>query len=174
MADDNPAEKAASAAKDKMSDLEGKLDKHSDKMPQLSKSNRDMVSNFLPWGGGIFGVLMAVWTMDLWDVIKALGSVSELGSVFGVDTGVSTTKYWIVFVFFAITVAALAWSFYKGVMKKTRAGWTFFFYAFVAAVIGGLLWMFLLDVPSGRGLWALIGGLAGLYLLFQVKDDFKS
>jgi len=174
MADQNPAEKA----KDKMEGLEKSLDKHSDKLPGLSQGNKDMVANFLPWGAGAFGALVAFWVLDLYDYVSSIGDVTgalgEFGSLLAASLP-SKGATWVGILILAAAVVFIAMSFMRGISSKTRAGWNFMFYGMVASVLGGIYYVFMLgDLNSGRGWVITLVGLAGLYGIFQVKDAFKS
>lgn len=174
MAEDNKVKDVAQAAQEKMGGLEDRLDKHSEKLPELKGDTKTMVGKALPWGGGLFGLLALFWANDLWDGIKAIDLVDDFLGGFATSVLPSKTAMWVGVVLFVLVAVFAGMAFAKGILNKMKTGWNFMFYSMVTAVVAGV-WYFigLSELSSGRAFLSVLIGLGGLYALFQVRDSYK-
>ena len=135
----------AQAPKDPMGFLDYYLVK---KAPfQIPDNIREAIVKFGPW------IAVVLLVLSLPALLIILG-VSAVLIPFG-------TAYILVFLLqFGLEVAAL-----PGLFARKMSGWTLMFYAQVVGVVASLL--------VGSYVGAILGGLIGFYILFQVRGLYK-
>lgn len=124
------------------------------KAPQLPTSARDVLVAITPWIALIFGIL---------GVIAGLGlvGVSPLGLFGGVNVAVGALASGVL----AILSSVLMLMAFPKLQKHVYGGWMLLFWSEVVNIVANLVTFNLVG--------ALIGGLIGFYLLFQIKSYYK-
>lgn len=124
------------------------------KAPQLPKGGRDVIVTITPWIALIFGIL---------GVIAGVGlvGVSPLG-LFG---GTSVAFGALISGVLAIISSVLMLMAFPKLQKHLYGGWMLLFWSEVVNVVSQVINLNLLG--------AVIGGLIGFYLLFQIKSYYK-
>jgi hypothetical protein len=118
---------------------------------QIPDTGRELIVKFGPW----ITVVLLVLTLPFILVLLGVGTLGLpfLGVPYAASFGFTAI---IVLAYFALMIFAL-----PGLFARKRAGWNLIFYAELLMIITSLL--------SGNIFGALIGGLIGLYILFQVR-----
>ncbi len=120
----------------------------------------DNVKEFLvKWGPWIALVLMV---LALPVLLLAFGLGAILLPFAGVGYGYSY-GYLLIFTIAVFVLEAIA---LPGLFARKMSGWTMMFYAELARIVGALL--------AGAVISAVVGGIIGLYILFQVRPLYKA
>lgn len=146
-----------------LSSLEATLEEYLvDKAPfQLPKNIKELIVSFAPWLIIIFLVLSlpAVFSIIGFSSMMGpymMGGMMRYGYHFGPLWWVSMALIVVSVVFEALAI--------KGLFAKTMQGWKYVFYAQLISIVAML---FQGNLPG-----AVLGGLIGLYILFQVKEMY--
>lgn len=129
--------------------------------PTLPASGRETIVKITPFLALIFGVL------------GILGSLAGLGlltvfsplAIFGGASGVSSYGGGFLAAFVWLVASVLLLAAYPGTKARKYKGWNLLFWSECISIIGSIL--------AGSIINALIGGLIGFYLLFQIKSYYK-
>ncbi len=118
---------------------------------QIPDAGRELLVKFGPW----ITVVLLVLTLPFVLMLLGIGTlgVPFLGAPYAVSFGFTAI---VVLAYFALMIFAL-----PGLFARKRAGWNLIFYAELLMIVTSLL--------SGNIFSALVGGLLGLYILFQVR-----
>lgn len=135
-------------------DLEGTLDKFFRQAPALPKGGRDVLVAIAPWIALIFGILGVFAGL-------ALVGVSPLGMFGGVNMAVGALVSGVL----AIVGSVLMIMAFPGLRAHAMKGWMLLFWSEVVSVLSNVLNLNLLG--------AVVGGLIGFYLLYQIKSYYK-
>ena len=126
----------------------------------------------IPMGGKEFLVLVAPYLVIIGVVLFALSipALLGIGAMMGGMGLVGGYAGWgfaalISLIAGVITMALEAWA-VPGLFKRTQAAWRLVFYATLVSFAGSVLSMNLIG--------AVIGGIIGWYILFQVKELYKN
>ena len=125
------------------------------KAPAIPANGREGLVKITPWVALVFGVL---------GIITGIGGLGVLtgSAAFGVlhsaGLGILSTL-----LFLAASVLLLMA--YPGTSKRQYRGWTLIFWSEVLVVLSNLV--------SFDILGAVVGGLIGFYLLYQIKSYYK-
>lgn len=135
-------------------DLEGSLDKFFRQAPQLPKGGRDVLVAIAPWIALIFGILGIVGGL-------ALVGVSPLGIFGGIHFATSAFLTGVL----AIVSSVLMVMAFPGLRAHSRKAWMLLFWSEVISVVS--------NVVNLQLVGAVVGGLIGFYLLYQIKSYYK-
>lgn len=118
---------------------------------QIPDAGRELLVKFGPW----ITVVLLVLTLPLVLVLLGIGTLGMpfLGVHYAAGFGFTAI---FVLAYFALMIFAL-----PGLFARKRAGWNLIFYAELLMIVTSLL--------SGNIFGALVGGVIGLYILFQVR-----
>ena len=142
------------APKDMMGFLEYYLVK---KAPfQLPDNVKEALVRWGPW------IALVLMILALPVLLFALGLGAMLLPFGGVGYGY-TYGYLLIFTVVTFVMQGIA---LPGLFARKVSGWNLMFYAELVRIVGSLL--------AGAVLSALVGGLIGLYLLFQVRPLYKA
>jgi hypothetical protein len=135
-------------------DLTGFLDYYLvQKAPfQIPDNGRELIVKFGPW----ICLLLLVITLPAVLFLLGLGAALVPFAGYAYATGFTYSTIFLI-AYFALLIAAL-----PGLFARKRSGWNFLFYGELLNIV----WMLL----SAQILGAIVGGLIGLYLLFQVRS----
>lgn len=131
------------------------------KAPDIPTNGKEALVKITPWLALIFGVLgvlgglAGIGLLTAFSPLAALGGASEVASYGG---GVVAAWVWL-----ASSVLLLAA--YPGTKARKLSGWNLLFWSEVLNIVGSLI--------AGSIVSAIIGGLIGFYLLFQIKSYYK-
>jgi len=164
---------------EKLQPIEKKLEDLFKDLPHFPVSTKEMLANWLKYLvliGGVFQ-LLAAWGLYTWgrDIDKIANVVNSYSSAFGVASSVQKLSifYWISLIILLVDAVILLMA-YKGVAAKQKDGWNLVFLSSLLNLVYGLFTLF-----NDRGgvsslISALIGSFVSFYLLFEVRDMFKS
>lgn len=134
----------------------------------LPKDFKEFVVKYGPWATLVIGILL----LPL--ILAALGASILVGSVataYGVDR--IGLFYWLAIVMLVVQIAVMFYSVPK-LLARERFGWQLIFYASVAniaySVLNGAatgLASFVVSITLG-----LVPALAGLYVIFQIREYY--
>lgn len=162
--------------------LEATMDKYLVKEApiQIPENGRKALVQYLPFIAIIGGILTLLSALSLWrlahDAKEVVNGLNEIARTYGVDTGVNSINYGILFyASFAILVAQglLLLSAFKGLQAKSKKrGWDLLLLSVVANLVYGLLYAFT-DTGSIVNLFfSILGAVIGLYILAQIKGYY--
>jgi hypothetical protein len=144
--------------------------------PKLSDSSKKSIVKAWPWVAVVLGVLQAWGAYALWHWGHEVNKVIDtFNSYFGTTlAGVHklSVAYWISLVI-VIVVAVLLLAAYPGLVKRTKAGWNFLFYAALVNVVYGVFSAFNDYGSVGTLIGQVIGSAILLYFLFQIRDQYS-
>ena len=124
---------------------------------QIPDAGKEALVKFGPWIAVIFLVLsLPVLLFALG--VSAFVAPWLLGPRYAAGFGILTIG---TFIYFGLLAAAL-----PGLFARKMSGWTLAFYGELVIIVSQLL--------SGNIFSALIGGLIGLYLLFQIRPLYRT
>lgn len=145
--------------------------------PKMPDSSKESLVKAWPWIAVIFGVLQLMVAKGLWDVVRLFDKVN---SVFGAWLGTAYVyggkdKFFVYLSLITLVVDAviLLMAFPK-LQKRAKAGWDLVFLGALLNVLYSVFNFFVYGRGMGDFLSALIGSTIGFYLLYQVKDKYKS
>lgn len=149
--------------------------------PALPKNVKETLATIWPWAALVFGVLqlLAAWT--LWRLFESARPFAELADQYSqyfgtVDIGYSSFDKTMIYLAIAIAVVQgvlllMAFSPLKDRLKK---GWDLMFLSALVGIGYSIVTIFI----DGRGVGTFLFNLVivgiVLYLLFQLKDMYKS
>lgn len=162
---------------DQLKPIENKLAEAFKGVPPLPSSTKKMLSDWLRWVALVVGILqlLAAWGLFAWgrDLNRAVDTINSYTSAFGVASSAEKLSlfYWLSLIMLVVDAVILLMA-YSGLKAKTKDGWNL---VFLGALINAVYGVF--SAFSNRGgvsslIYSLIGSAAGLYLLFQVRDQY--
>lgn len=164
--------------------LEATMDKYlvKDAPIQIPENGRKALVQYAPFLAIIGGILTLLGALSLWrlahDAKDVVDGLNEIARTYGIDTGVNTVNYGVLFyVSFAILVAQglLLLFAFKGLQAKSKKrGWDLLLLSIVANFVYGLVYAFtdtgsLINIVS-----SVIGTVIGLYILAQIKSYYTT
>ena len=127
--------------------------------------------------GGMIGVFSVIFARDMWEAIRSINDLGDAFIEFSVSTDFqlpSMNNMWIVLILYMLTALLIAISFAKDIIDQTKEGWNYLYYALLLSTLNGVFFViFLSQLDTNRGFITLISGLVGLYLLFQVHNQYR-
>lgn len=161
--------------------LENKLNNVFGKnLPPLPANGKKALVQWLPWINLILGIL-ALWAAIVLyqaatatdDIIDYASSLSAASGGPTVDGDNLTTMVWLGLIFLAVE-ALLYLAAFPATRERKKSGWNLMFYALLINVVYGVVVLFTEYGGVGSFLGSLIGSAIGLYLLFQIRDSYRS
>lgn len=143
-----------------LNDLETTLESYLvDKAPfQIPKDIKELLVKIAP-------ILTIIFVILSVPAILALFGLSAMLTPFMMGTTYAMGPlWWISTVLIAIAVVFEAMAI-PGLMNRTMQGWKYVFYSQLISLVATLI--------QGNIIGAIISGLIGLYILFQVKEMYK-
>lgn len=141
-----------------LSQLEEQLDLYLvQKAPELPDNIKNILVIVIPWLV-IIGIVVSIPAiLAAFGISAVLAPAYVFTQSFGLFAILSTVVSIVGLVFNAMAI--------PGLLRKDRKGWTYSFYATLIGILSGLI--------AGSFVSALLGGLIGLYLLFQIKEKYR-
>lgn len=145
--------------------LEKQLADAFSKAPHLPKEWRTLLVSFAPWItliGAIFSVvaifsLISMMTSPLMRMANALGG--------------STWSIWTILTIGVMAIMAFLYLIaFPALKEKKKTGWNKLFLAQLVSIVYAIISLF---GGSGSLIGTLVGVAIGLYLLFEVRDEYK-
>lgn len=131
------------------------------KAPALPANIREGLVNITPWIAIIFGILGVLGGLAGVGILTAFAPLAALSGASGVSSyGFGVIAAWIWLASSVLMILA-----FPGTKDRKIVGWNWLFWSEVLNVVGSVL--------AGSLINALIGGLIGFYLLFQIKSYYK-
>lgn len=131
------------------------------KAPAIPANGREALVKITPWLALIFGILGILGALGGIGLLTAFAPLAILSGAEGAASyggGVIAAWIWL-----AASVLLLAA--FPGTKARKYSGWNLLFWSEVINVIGSLV--------AGSFVSAILGGLIGFYLLFQIKSYYK-
>lgn len=131
------------------------------KAPVLPINIKEMLVKYVPYFALVFGIIGIIFSISS---LGILGITSPLAIVGGAET---VNSYGTSFVssLFSIVSSAMMVMAYQSLQAKKLNGWNLMFWSEVVNIIGSII---LLNIIG-----AVISGLIGFYLLYQIKSFYK-
>lgn len=136
---------------------------------QIPEEGRKGIVKALPWVALIGGVLMLLAAWYLYRAVTALSHLADWLGAYGANVGPGP----LVWVALALLVveAVMMFMAFTGLQANKKAGWNLLFYAAVLHVAQAVV-QAIGYTDIGHLIMSLIGALAGLYILFQVRSHY--
>ncbi len=131
------------------------------KAPAIPQNAKETIVKIAPY----LAILSAVFTLPAIFVLFGLGGLATSLAPFGGMSTVSTIPTMWVSIALLIPVAILEVMAIPGLFAKTAKAWKYMYWSQIISIISSLVQFNLLG--------AVISGLIGFYLLFQVKSFYK-
>ncbi len=129
------------------------------KLPALPANVREVLVKIAPWVALIFGILGIVASIAATGVLAVLSPMVALGGGLGVAAG------GVIGGLLALVGSVLMVMAYPGLRDHKMAGWRWSFWSETVSVVASLIALNLVG--------AVVGGLIGYYILFQIKSYYK-
>lgn len=129
------------------------------KLPTLPANVREVLVKIAPWVALIFGILGIVASIAATGVLAVLSPMVALGGGLGVAAG------GVIGGLLALVGSVLMVMAYPGLRDHKMAGWRWSFWSETVSVVASLIALNLVG--------AVVGGLIGYYILFQIKSYYK-
>lgn len=144
---------------------------------QLPKDVKDMLVKIAPWLALIGGILGFVSAYNLWQwAHRANRALESLNAAFGSIVPAQSVELGLTFwlsIVMTLVFAVLALLAFPGLKAKKKVGWNLMFYSMIANVLYGIVSVFYEGGGIGSLLASLIISAIGLYILFQVRANYK-
>lgn len=149
--------------------------------PPLPESSKKSLVEAWPWIALVFGILQVLSALGLWGIVSAANRAVDIANTYAIYyTGQSValssldkTVIYLGVIILAVS-AVLLLKAYPELKKRSIKGWDLLFLSFLVNLLYSVATVFI----DGRGIPSLVFGLAasavGFYLLFQVKDKYKT
>lgn len=128
----------------------------------------------------VFGILQLLAAWGLWRaghyVNNAIDYYNSLSGVYGMNAPVDNLGAFFYLSLLVLVVdAVILLAAVSGLKAMRKAGWNLLFYSLLLNLVYGVVRLFS-ETSGGFGylLMALLSSAIGAYLLFQVRDQFKS
>lgn len=133
------------------------------KAPHLPASAKQTLVDIAPWLALISGILGIV------GVLSASTFVSMMLSFAFITSGVLPMLF-AIGMLVALLASVLDLLAYKPLTEKKKLGWNYVFYGVLLTGVS-----FVLNAIAGQGmLGSLVGLVVGLWILFEVRDEYKA
>jgi hypothetical protein len=149
--------------------------------PKIPENGRKTIAEILPWIALVFGVLQLFAVWGLWGLTRVSNELidwaDQISKAYGGQgVGLSSTDK--TFIYLGILVALvdavillLAFSPLKSGLRK---GWDLLFLSGLISVVYAVVNLFIDARGFGGFLFSLLFSAVGFWILFQVKDKFKT
>ena len=136
-----------------------KMEEWFGKLPVLPVNVKEAIVKIAPWLALVFGILGILAAIAATGLMTVLSPFMLLGGGVGAATG------GLVGAVLALAGSVLTLMSYSGLKDRKMAGWKLAFYSQAVGVVSSLVALNLVG--------AVISGLIGFYLLFQIKSYYK-
>jgi heme/copper-type cytochrome/quinol oxidase subunit 4 len=138
---------------------------------QIPTNGRKAMAKYLPYIALVVGILSLLGALTLYNAAMLLTAVTGYAATYGVAQNVATMAW--IGILLLVVEAFIYFMAFPKLKKGEKSGWNLLFvgallnivYAVVTLVIG-------MDVMGL--IWNLLSSVIGLYLLFQVHDEYLS
>lgn len=145
--------------------------------PPLPANAKTSLVTAWPWIALIFGILQLLAAFGLWGIVTtAERVVNTYASIYSGQTLLSGFDKLVIYLGIAVLVldAVILLKAYPELKKQTRKGWDLLFLGSLVNLAYALVSLFINQRGVGSFLFSLLGSAVGFYLLFQVRDRYKS
>ncbi len=149
--------------------------------PPLSEKSKKSLVNAWPVIALIFGVIQLFAAWSLWGLtryVDRLNDVTNTLSMYYTGRVAGLTSFDKTLIYLALIVlvldAAILLMAYPELKKKSKAGWDLLFIGSLINLAYAVVSIFIDDRGFTSFLFSLLGSAVGFYLLFQVKDHYKT
>ncbi|NBU33240.1 hypothetical protein EB118_11005 [bacterium] len=146
-------------------------------VPSLPLSTQKLLAGWLQWAAPIVGIvqLVVAWGLFAWgrNADRVIQTINNYSNAFGVETSAERLGlfYWLSLIFLVIQAVLLLWA-YSGLKSGLKKGWDLVFLAALVNVVYGVFSAFTSRGGFESLFFSLIGSAVGLYLLFQVRNQY--
>lgn len=151
-------------AQDSLGGLENTLnDLFVKKAPfQLPKNAKETLVNFAPWLALIAGIMALLSALAVFGIGSVFGPLALYGGAAFAGSYFSTYFFSLIILGVAGVLELMA---FPGLRQRSAKGWRMLFWAELVWIVS--------SVVSFNLVSAVLGGVIGLYLLFQVREYYK-
>ncbi len=150
-------------------------------LPALPENAKESLVKAWPILALIAGLVQLFVAWGLWSIVSRVSKVNEVYnslSVYytGMRMGLSSMDKTILYlgiIILAINAVILLMA-YPQLQKRARKGWELVFLAALINVAFAVVELFAVDRGLGNFIFSLLGSAIAFYLLFQVKDKYKT
>jgi hypothetical protein len=164
----------------KADQLETKLDNVFEKnAPKLPANAKKMIADWAPWVALIVGVLSLLSAYWLWQAANAVSAYVNLANQVsaaygGVTTTAANMTLWVWLALLVLVAEGLLYVLaFPGLRARKKAGWNYLYWGALVNVAYALVSLFTLN-GAGGFVGALLSSAIGLWLLFQVRSEYKA
>jgi len=161
--------------------LEAKLADLFKDTPKLSDGSRESVVQLLPWLASLAAILQAVVAYRLWKLIDTISTLSFYNSsvarYYGDSLlGMTDTERMLAYLALALLVVQVVMLGLSVTQLKERlkSGWNLAFQAAVLNIVTTVMLLFVYDRGVDSVVIRLVIAVFALYLLFQVRENYKA
>lgn len=163
----------------KADQLETKLDTIFEKnAPKLPSNARKTIADWAPWVALVVGVLSLLSAYWLWQAANAVNAyvnlANQISAAYG---GVATTNNMNLWVWLALLVLLAEGLLYllafPGLKARKKSGWNYLYWGALVNVAYAVVSLFTIN-GAGGFIGGLIGSAIGLWILFQIRREYKA
>lgn len=147
---------------------------------QIPTGGRKLIAQWAPWISLVVGLLSLLSALSLWHFAnranEIIGYANEFGRAYGVQTQVESISFFVyVSIIFIVIQGVLMVVAFKGLLDKNKSkGWNLLLYSMFASIAYTFFSLFVDHYRSvGSSLFGIIGIVIGLYILAQIRDQYK-
>lgn len=149
--------------------------------PPLSENAKKSLVKAWPVVALVFAAVQVLAAWSLWGLtryVDRLNDASNTWSLYYTGHAAGLTSFDKNLIYIALIVlvldAAILLMAYPELKKKTKAGWDLLFLGSLINLAYAIVSIFIDNKGFASFLFSLLGSAVGFYLLFQVKDHYKS
>ena len=140
-------------------DIIKKLEQFFAKAPHMSENTKRILVKITPWIALIFGILGVLGGIaGLGALATGAPMAAMVGGMHNYGAGFIATLFWLVYSVLLLVA-------YPGLKAKKEKGWRLLFWSEAVSVISSVVELQLVS--------AVIGGIIGFYLLFEIRSYYK-
>ncbi len=148
--------------------------------PPLPSNAKKALAQYLPWISLILGLLTLYTVYTVWhwahlanNLINYANSISATYGGPFIAPNRLTFGIWLGLA--VLLVEALLYILaFNNLQARKKPGWDFLFYAMLINIVYGIVVLFTDYGSLGNLMWTVIGSGLGLYLLFQIRGNYKT
>lgn len=166
---------------DFVSKIENKLVEVNKNLPLLPKNAKDWLAKYWPYFALVGGILELVAAIFLYRVLDVVHDdfydlARDVARAYGADVGYSGFDKFMVYfgILFLLVSGVLLILAYTKLVKKQAQGWNLMFLASLVGVVYSIVNLAIPERGFGGFITSLIGTAVGIYLLFQMRDVYKT
>lgn len=150
--------------------------------PPLPANAKDWLVKAWPWLALIFGVLQLAAAWALWRLSTYTNALVDYANTLSLYTtgervsGLSSVDRTWIYIGIAILVvdAIILFMAYPHLKSRNRRGWDLLFLGSLINVLYSVVTIFIDGRGFGSFLLSMVGSAIGFYLLFQIRDRYKT